>query len=288
MSTNTLDESVYAASKELRGRGAPEPEVLFLMGTGVGLLPSGLSASWRLPLEGIAGIPAAWRASTLIAGEAHGATFWFLEDAPGERQGRLGAGHEEAHWTRAFPIWLAACSGATICVHTSAGSRLPTCDVGDGPPTLALGRDHINLSGSTPLFGLGESRLGALFPDQTTLHHTGLRRIAMRLAAKRGLHVIEAVLACTAGPALETPAEREFMARAGAEVSVQDLAAPLIAAAHSGLACLSIVALLDGDGELDVARLLTGAEALAPALEELLEALIPDLAKLAVELREEL
>ena len=285
MTNSPLDEAVYAASKELRGRGAPDPEVLFFMGTGLGLLPASLAATWSLSLEGISGVPAAWRGATLVAGEAAGATFWFLEDSPGELS-RSGNPRDEPAWARSFPVWLAACSGATICVYTSAGRRLAGAAKSPLAP-LALGKDHINLSGEPPLLALGESRLGALFPDQSTLHPEGLRRMAHGRAAAQGLETCEAVLACSAGPAMETPAEAEFFARAGAEVVVQDLAGPLIAAAHSGLAALSVVALLDPQGESLVESLLEGAEALAPALEELLVALVPDLAVVALELRED-
>lgn len=290
MSDHALDDAVFAASKELRGRGAPEPDALMLFATGVGLVPSTLGADGRFPLEGVAGVPRAWRGATLQTAEAHGATFWMLEDAPGCADGLLSAGAREPAWARAFPIWLAACSGATLCLHTSAGSdvsneREARTEAG---ATLALARDHINLSGGTPLFGLGESRLGALFPDQTAVHHAGLRREALEIAGRRGLNAREVVLACSAGPALETPAEREFYARAGAEVSVQDLAAPLIAAAHCGLSCLSVVAVLQEGPEVDVARLLEGAEALAPSLEELVEGLVPILARVSLDLREEL
>ncbi|MFT7484790.1 MAG: hypothetical protein ACI9F9_000634, partial [Candidatus Paceibacteria bacterium] len=57
MSLSTLDECVFTASKELHGRGAPDPEVLFLMATGLGLLPTAYQSSWQMPLEKIAGVP---------------------------------------------------------------------------------------------------------------------------------------------------------------------------------------------------------------------------------------
>lgn len=289
MTSNPLDEAVYDASKELRGRGAPEPEVLFLMGTGMGLLPSKLSSTWRLPLASVAGVPAAWRGATLVAGDLRGATMWLIEDAPQEAGGRvLPSSPADPAWVRAFPVWLAACSGATLCVHTSAGTHLDATELSKPAPLLALGRDHLNLSGMTPLLGLGESRLGALFPDQTTLHHPKLRERALWHASRLGIPAIEAVLACTSGPGLETPAERAYFRAAGGDVAVQDLAAPLIAAAHAGIACLSIVGLLPHEERVDVRRMLEGAEAIAPALEEVIDALLPDLAQLSLELREEL
>lgn len=288
MTANPLDEAVFAASKELRGRGAPEPDVLLLMGTGLGLLPGKLSSSWRLPLQGVAGVPPAWRGSTLVAGDLRGATYWLVEDAPREEGGRLSpAAASEPAWARAFPVWLAACSGATVCVQTAAGTDITQAEPGTASPLLAFGTDHLNLSGQTPLYGLGESRLGALFPDQTTLHHPGLRGRALWHAERLGIPAREGVLACASGPGLETPAEREFFKRAGGEVAVQDLAGPLIAAAHSGLSCLAIVGLLPHEESVDVRRLLEGAEAIAPALEELIDALLPELAQLSLELREE-
>ncbi len=293
MTHPSLDESVYSASKELRGRGAPDPDVLFLMATGVGLLPSSFELTWKLPLANIAGIPHAWRGQELIAAERKDATYWFLEDSPGESgfPSTGGASLIEAPWVRAFPAWLAACSGASLCVHTSAGSLLGQHG-NAGALQLGLVSDHINLSGRTPLYGLGDSRVGPIFPDQSRIHHGGLRKSASAMAKKLGIGVIEGVVACTAGPAMETPAEQSFYARIGADFAVQNLAAPLIAMSHAGLACLAVVALLDHSESSDsspseVRGILERAESLAPAMEELLVALTPELCKLSFELREE-
>lgn len=285
MTLSTLDESVYSASKELRGRGAPDPEVLFLMATGLGLLPSSYDVSWQQPLDKIAGVPRIWRNKTLYAAESREATFWFLEDAPGEEEfpGSGVNARSADSWSRAFPLWLAACSGATICVHTSAGSNLGEKD----GARLGLVSDHINLSGRTPLHGLGESRLGPLFPDQSRLHHAGLRHIAKRHAKRLGISTRDGVVACTSGPTIETGAERAFYGRAGADFAVQGLSDALISMSHAGLACLSVVALIDGEYGGNVGSIVESAEQAAPALEELLVALGPDLSTAAFEMREE-
>ena len=70
--------------------------------------------------------------------------------------------------------------------------------------------------------------------------------------------------------------------RSGASVAVQGLADPLIAAAHAGLSFLTVVAVTDCGAEpLRMADLVERAEACAPALEELVLHLGPDLAELA-------
>jgi len=98
----------------------------------------------------------------------------------------------------------------------------------------------------------------------------------------------EAVVVASPGPALETPAERHFFARAGGQVAVQGLEGPLLAAAHAGLAVLAIVCVTDrGEGEVDLGQIVAAAERLAPGLEDLLLRLSPEIARVAVELEVE-
>ena len=60
---------------------------------------------------------------------------------------------------------------------------------------------------------------------------------------------------------------------------------PLLAAAHSGLAMLAIVCVTDaGQGIDDVGAIVQNADKMAPALEDLVASLAPDLAKAANEL----
>lgn len=285
MSRTDLDTSVDTAARALAQRGLPEPDALFLLGTGLGLLPGQLEGAKRLPLTRLAGMPDAWRERVLHAGRIGGAAVWLLEDAPGTPEhGNESPSVREERWTRAFPVWLAAACGAGVLVHTSAGLALPALE-GEPPfahGALAVARDHINTSGRTPLMGLGESKLGPLFPDQTRTHNPLLRARALEVAEERGIPAAEAVVACTLGPAQETPAERRWLARAGAQVAVQDLADPLIAAAHAGLVTLCLVCVTDaGEGTGDIARMVASADRLAPGLEEICAAIGPDIARVA-------
>ncbi|MAF66363.1 MAG: hypothetical protein CMJ84_11990 [Planctomycetes bacterium] len=287
MATDSFDDAIYSSARELRALGAADPDALFLMGTGVGLLAASYEASFKLPLEGIAGVPSAWRHQTLqVAENADGVT-WFLEDAAGAPETGNAPTTDEEPWTRGFPCWLAAAAGARVCIHTSGGYAVRSAVGPTEGETLALVSDHINLSGSTPLLGLGESRLGPLFPDQTRVHDPALREAALVHAADLGLPCVEAIAACTAGPSIGTPAERRYHASAGAELAVQGLAAPIIAAAHAGLTCLFVVAVIDPDGESPLEAQLAAADRLAPALEDLLLALRPAVARFAQARREE-
>jgi purine-nucleoside phosphorylase len=78
---------------------------------------------------------------------------------------------------------------------------------------LMLIRDHLNLTGQSPLIGPHEEALGPRFPDQTRVWDQGLRQ------ALRGIdpNLQEGVYAGLLGPSYETPAEVQMLSRLGAD-----------------------------------------------------------------------
>lgn len=264
MDAHPLDEACHATAAWLARHGACAPSALLLLGTGCGILPTRLENAGRAPLSRSA--PRPWSEALLHWGEFNGLALWMLDDAPLEPE--VG----DPAWAHGFPVWLAAAAGASALVHTSAGVSLAN-ERGEAlpPGAIALVSDHLNLSGSSPLVGLAASQLGPMFPDQSHAHDAKLRRSALATCRKLGLDAREAVAACTLGPTLDTPAERRFFARAGADVAVSELAAPLLAAAHAGLGTLALVVVAArGEESLDLARTTALAHAVAPALDDLL------------------
>jgi hypothetical protein len=116
------------------------------------------------------------------------------------------------------------------------------------------------------------------------LHLESLRTRALEHGKKLGVPVVEAIAACTLGPALETPAERAFWARAGrtsrCRVSRRPCSRPRTRVGDAR----DRVRHGRGEGLSDVARIVMRAESMAPALEELIAALAPDLRRAANEL----
>ncbi len=268
--TSELDERVERALSAADRAKLPRPAAVLSLATGLGLLSGRLTNAGRLPFSRLDGAPERWRDVLVHHGGLEGSTVWLYEDAP------LDAGPADSAWTSVFPLWLAGAAGAATLIHVTAGAA--TRSVADGglpAGTIALVKDHVNLSGGTPLVGLGQSRLGAQFPDQTRTHDAHLRRHALQICGALGLQASECVAACTLGPTLETPAERRAFAALGAEVSAQRLIEPLHAAAHCGLGVLALVLVVhEGDEELDIARIAARATALAPAVDDLLVQLV--------------
>lgn len=274
MSSSPLDSAVERARAALATRDLPAPEALFWPAIGSGILPGRIARGGKLPLARVDGVPRPWRDALLTWGDFHGLAVWMIDDAPSEAE------DGEPGWMRSFPVWLAAAQGATALIHASAGVALEREGRALPVGSLALFVDHVNLSGGSPLVALGESRLGPMFPDQTRVHDPHLRRAALAAAEKLGLVAAEAVVACTAGPTLDTPAERRFFARAGADVAVPDLAGPLIAAAHAGLGTLGVAVIVAREqDDVDVARIAAVCQAVAPALDDLFWQLAADVQK---------
>ena len=258
------------------------PHVLLLSGIGGGLLPERLAnaVEFVFPDEPCFG---PWAGAPLRQGRLNGLQLWVLDD-----RGLDAPADPGRPWLGALPVWIAAASGARLVLHTSAGTDL-RLEGGVDPGGLALATDHLNLSGRSPLTGIGESRFGPLFPDQTRVHDPALRACLCRAGEERGIPVAEAIVGCSLGPSLETPAEQTWFERAGADLAVQGLATPLIAAAHAGLGVAALVAVVQRRGEAaDLRRILERAESLAPAVEDLLLTAAPSIAELALELEEPL
>ncbi|HJM56751.1 MAG TPA: hypothetical protein QF446_05440 [Planctomycetota bacterium] len=282
-----LDECVAAAASQLEEEGVAAPQILFLLGTGTGTMAGSLLGARQTHMGQVEGVPMIWGEQTLHSGRMGGLPIWLLEDAPGDLEFGEGGGPTQAPWERAFPVWLAAEMGARLCLFTSAGGSL----VQDlRPGQLAVLRDHINLSGTTPLLGMGQTRLGPLFPDQSELHNEALHALALERSTERGISLSSRIGACVQGPALSTPAERAWFASTGAELFAQGMAGPLMACAHAGLTALTLVAITDGpvpeDADpqgLNMAELVASAEKAAPALEDLVQSLLPDLGRVASE-----
>lgn len=264
MELPSLDAAIHGAASYLRECGALEPSALFLLGTGAGVLPDRLDQRHDFELAEIPGCPAAFDEARLFTGRLQGLPIWAID-----RFGDLG--QEGPPWSGGFPIWLAAVAGASTLLCTAAAGALPS--KGHGAPTpvgsFVVAKDHLNLSGGTPLLGLGDSRLGPMFPDVSVLHDEELVDTALECAERLGLEARPGLVACTPGPALETPAERHFMAIAGAEVAVQGLASPLLAAAHAGLSALVLMVVTDdGSRPVDLASILAASEEAAPRLDD--------------------
>jgi purine-nucleoside phosphorylase len=136
-----------------------------------------------------------------------------------------------------FPVRLMALLGVRTFLLTNAcGGIAAQLDPGD----LVVLRDHMNLTGRNPLVGLHDEELGPRFPDMTHAYSPALRKLALEIAAERGLTLREGVYAALLGPSYETPAEIRMLATLGADVVGMSTVPEVIALGQLGREVLTL------------------------------------------------
>ena len=136
-----------------------------------------------------------------------------------------------------FGVRTAVMSGCETVILTNAAGG---CGDGLEPGDLVLLRDHLNMTGQSPLIGLNDERLGPRFPDMSTVYSEQLRRLAHEAAAAVGASLEEGVYAWFSGPAYETPAEVEMARRLGADLVGMSTVPEAVAASHMGANVLGV------------------------------------------------
>jgi len=126
----------------------------------------------------------------------------------------------------ALPVRVFGTLGARFLLVTNAAGGIRQ---NFAPGTVMMIRDHINLTGRTPLEGpvlAGEQR----FPDMSVAYDAKLRRLAQEAAQRDGMPLEEGVYAGLLGPSYETPAEILWLERAGVDAVGMSTVLEVIAA----------------------------------------------------------
>ena len=270
----TLPASLHDdLQKSARALRKVSPSFALWLGTGPFDSSDWLETPLVIPCAEIPGFPACYRGFSLKAGEAEGGSVVVLEGSPL-------APERPAAAELAYPVWLFAQIGVQVLILTGAGGSLrPRIRTG----SLLVVEDQLNFTGQNPLWGLRDERLGPLFPDLSQVYDRRLASLAVRIGRRRRLPVRSGVLASTAGPSLETRAERRHLRNAGADAVAHSMAIEAIAAAHAGLRTAGILAILDQAWPVrkpvSVEGMLVASEEAAPKLERLVGELVRELGK---------
>ena len=160
-------------------------------------------------------------------------------------------------------IRTAAATGCSMAVLTNAnGSLRPDLEIGQA----VLIRDHLNLTGTSPLEG-------ARFVDLTDCWSSRLRDLARTLDPS----LVEATYAWLPGPHYETLAEAEWVRRIGGEVLGMSTVPEAIVGRECGMEMLglSTVTAIEGDDAgIDPSEVVAVAEATATRTGPLLADLV--------------
>jgi purine-nucleoside phosphorylase len=215
-----------------------KPEVLIILGTGLGKLAEQMETLHSISYQDIPHFPV----STV---ESHSGRLRF-GTLGGKNivamQGRFHFYEDYSMQQIVFPVRVAHELGArTMMVSNAAGGMNPLYRRGD----IMCITDHINILGDNPLVGPNDDELGVRFPDMSEPYSHRLTALAEQAALEQNIKMQQGVYLAVKGPNLETRAEYRFLRTIGADVVGMSTIPEVIAAVHMGMEVLGISAVTD-------------------------------------------
>ncbi len=268
--SNPYELAAEAAAEVTRWAGAPPHDVAIVLGSG-----------WQGVADGL-GTAEAERATADLPGFAAPTVAGHHGQLRSLRAGRhrvlLLIGRTHLYEGRSpaevvHPVRTAVIAGVRVVILTNAAGGL---DPAMRPGQAVLIRDHLNLTGASPLSGPAPpAGYPGRFVDLTELYPANLRALARQVDPA----LTEGVYAALGGPHYETPAEVAMLRRTGADLVGMSTALEAIAAHHLGAPVLGISLVTNlaagvSPTPLDHEEVLAAGAAAAPYLVELLAGLL--------------
>jgi purine-nucleoside phosphorylase len=223
-----LPVRLAALEAAVRARSDLVPQIGIVLGSGLGGLADDLEDAVAIPFDELPGWPPATapgHVGRLLLGSLSGTSVVML-------QGRFHLYEGNDPGLVVQPVLLFGRLGARVVVLTNAAGGV---DPAYGPGTLMVIRDHLNLTGRTPLFGPNADVLGPRFPDLTDAWSPRLRAGLHAAGEAEGVALVEGVYAGLLGPQYETPAEVRMLRGLGADAVGMSTVLECIAARWAGL-----------------------------------------------------
>jgi len=207
------------------------PEVLVILGTGVGYLADEVENPIIVPYKEVPH----QRVSTA---HSHKGNFVFGKLSGKNVMVMQGRIHIYEGYTPdevTFPVRVAKLMGCHTMIVTNAAGAV---NYNYRPGDIMLIADQIRLFDPDPLIGPNIPEFGGRFCDMTDVYTASLRTMAMETASEMGLQLKEGVYFYFTGPQFETPAEIRACRILGGDAVGMSTVPEAIAAAHCGMKIL--------------------------------------------------
>lgn len=212
----------------VRSRSDLIPELGLVLGSGLGGVAEAVDSPVVIPFAELPGWPpptAPGHAGRLLLGHIEGMPVVCL-------QGRLHMYEGLSALAVVEPVLLMGRLGArTVLLTNAAGGVNPAYAAG----TLMVIRDHLNLTGRSPLTGPNDDSIGPRFLDLTDVWEASLRAALHAAGTAEGVPLEEGVYAGLTGPTYETPAEVRMLRTLGADAVGMSTVMEAIAARWAGM-----------------------------------------------------
>ena len=256
----------------IKQRIADSPKIGIILGTGLGSLAKEIELKVEIPFSEIPH----FQISTV---EFHEGRLLFGELGNKQVVAMNGRFHYYEGYTMeqvTYPVRIMKLLGIThLFISNASGGLNGKQEIGD----LLIMKDHINLFPESPLRGEHYEEFGPRFPDMSETYNRDLISKAVEIAKRLGIRAHVGVYAGVSGPALETPAEYEYIKRLGADTVGMSTIPESIVARQMGIECfaISVITDLGIEGKIKkvtVEDVIAAARAAEPGMTKIMKELI--------------
>ena len=252
-----------AARERLRDWGA---ETALVLGSGLGSLTDGVSSAQSIAYSEFPELPPTQvpgHAGRFVLGSIGGTRVIFAQG-----RAHLYEGHAAQAVAAGIRV-LADCRVKRVILTNAAG----TCNPAFAPGSWMMIRDHLNLTGTTPLLGR------PAFVDMSETYSRESRALFANAAVRLKIVLHEGVYAGLLGPQYETPAEVRMLRLLGADAVgmstvLEAIQARALGLTVTGFSCLTNWAAGMGNQSLHHEEVLETGKAAAVDFSRLVEAAV--------------
>ncbi|MDE6758694.1 MAG: purine-nucleoside phosphorylase [Clostridia bacterium] len=235
MSDNYI-QRLENAYKSLMGKVNFSPDILLVLGSGLGDIADEMQVETVVEYRDIDGMPI-----STVDGHKGRFVFGYIRGAKVVvMQGRLHYYEGYTPQECIMPIRLAALMGAKVMFLTNASGGITYPEIGD----LMRITDHISLVPS-PLRGENYPKLGKRFPDMSKPYDEELGNIVDGVAKELNIDLKKGVYIQFQGPNFETASEIRMAKTLGADAVGMSSAIEVIGARHAGMRVVGLACIVN-------------------------------------------
>lgn len=264
-----IEKRIQEATHYLKEKVGRSPDYALILGSGLGDLAEKAQDATVVPYSDIPGFPestAPGHKGNLVFGKLGGKSVVKM-------QGRFHTyeGYSQAECT--IPVAVFKELGVhSLFVTAATGGLNYNQKAGD----LMMIRDHINFTGTNPLVGPNDPRVGPRFPVMFDCYDPEYCDIIKAVALKEQIPLHEGVYCAVNGPVFFTKAELRMLMKLGADSIGMSTVPEVITARHRGLrvagvAVITDMAIPDSGHHADEAEVLATANRTGPMFQRLVE-----------------
>ncbi len=226
-----IEQSKDIILSKLNGK---QPKLAVTLGSGLGDLTTSLDNATVINYQDLPGFPiptVQGHGGEMHIGTLNGCDVIFLKGRV-----HLYEGYDRAENLKIMIRTLKAVGVETLFLTNAAGSL----NVDNGPGSLVMITDHINMTGTNPLVGLNDETWGPRFPSLDLCWNPELRAMLSHASDDIDFDLKQGVYMGWLGPCFETHAEIRMMKTMGADLVGMSTVAENIVARHCGIECVGV------------------------------------------------